>query len=422
MAPDAADPTNPALKTDRHRHLSAAPARTRDNSLKRTALSRLAPRQELEGSPPSRRSTRASTERRPGRKRHRRETTSGRYNDRRVAVSIQLVVCDRDHEVKRQLEPRGCQQRTERGVREEARPGLSAPKTVGPSRTSLRADGRPSDGRGRACVRPGANGDATPSSKLGAHVSVDEARKLAELAASRDLHLISGPVVHLSPTFRMLWARIEDGDIGRVHTARGIFGGSGFTWAPWLHQIDSGGIFGQVGAYHVKSLTSLLGPVAEVAASVETTVLKPRAIGGVTIADPVPDLSVVTLRHEAGAISSLVTGSVIQSYRRPAAIELYGTEGTANLLGEDWDPAGYELWRNAAGCWEVFEATDRTWSWCDGLRDLVDSLFDGRAPLARLEQDLHILEIAQAARIGAQEHRPVEVQSGFTPLDLASPS
>ena len=166
-------------------------------------------------------------------------------------------------------------------------------------------------------------------------MTLDEARDLAQVARDRGLHLISGPVVHLSPTFRALWARIRDGAIGRVHAARGLFGGSGFTWAPWLHQVDSGGIFGQVGAYHVKSLTSLLGPVAEVAASVENTVLKPRVVGGVTVEDPVSDLSVVTLRHEGGALSSVIASSVLQRYRRPAALELYGTEGTANFLGED---------------------------------------------------------------------------------------
>jgi predicted dehydrogenase len=252
-------------------------------------------------------------------------------------------------------------------------------------------------------------------------MALEEAQALARLARDSGLQLISGPVVHLSPTFRELWARVEDGSIGRVHTARGLFGGSGFFWAPWLHEVDSGGIFGQVGAYHVKSLTSLLGPVAEVAASVEATVLKPRTLGGVTIEEPVSDLSVVTLRHEAGAISSDVTSSVLQRYRRPAALELYGTEGTANLLGEDWDPTGYELWRNAAECWEVFDATDPTWSWCDGLRDLVDALCEGRAPVASLDQDLHILEIADAARQAARARGPADVHSRFEPLDLRPP-
>jgi predicted dehydrogenase len=253
-------------------------------------------------------------------------------------------------------------------------------------------------------------------------MTLREARSLADIARERGRQMISGPVVHLSPTFRQLWTRLRNGAIGHVHTARGLFGGSGFFWAPWLHQVDSGGIFGQVGAYHVKSLTSLLGPVAEVAASVETTVVAPRELGGVTIEAPVPDLSIVALHHEAGALSSLITSSVFQRYRRPAALELYGTGGTANLLGEDWDPAGYEVWRNEAGCWELFEAPDRTWSWCDGLRDLVEALDEDRPPLASLEQDLHILEIVEAARAAALSRGPRTVASRFEPLDLRPPA
>jgi len=40
------------------------------------------------------------------------------------------------------------------------------------------------------------------------------------------------------------------------------------------------------------------------------------------------------LRHVDGALSSLVSSHCIQRYRRPG-LEFYGTEGTANLLGDD---------------------------------------------------------------------------------------
>ena len=119
-------------------------------------------------------------------------------------------------------------------------------------------------------------------------------------------------------------------------------------------------------------------------------------------------------------VVTLFTSSVIQRYPRPAALELYGTEGSANLLGEDWDPSGFELWRNEAGCWNIFDATDPTWSWCDGLRELVESVQAGRQPLMCVEQDLHILEIANAARTAAREQRPAAVHSRFEPLDLST--
>ncbi len=47
----------------------------------------------------------------------------------------------------------------------------------------------------------------------------------------------------------------------------------------------------------------------------------------------------------------------MQKYRSPA-IELYGTTGVLQLLGDDWAPEGYELWRNGHGAWEIHGETD----------------------------------------------------------------
>ena len=156
----------------------------------------------------------------------------------------------------------------------------------------------------------------------------------------------------------------------------------------------------EAGVYNLKSLTCLLGPVAEVYAA-EAVALASRTADGMVIDDPDPDVSHVVLRHEAGALSSVVASQAIQRYRRPA-IELYGTEGTANLLGDDWDPAGFELWRNERGSWELFEPLDATWLWADGLRELVMAIVERRAPLAHADQDLHLLDVLDAARgVGA---------------------
>ncbi len=46
--------------------------------------------------------------------------------------------------------------------------------------------------------------------------------------------------------------------------------------------------------------------------------------------------------------ASVTTGFTMQRYRSPA-IELYGADGVLQLLGDDWAPEGYELWRNCEG-------------------------------------------------------------------------
>ncbi len=241
------------------------------------------------------------------------------------------------------------------------------------------------------------------------------AEELVGLAAARGRHLLAAPFVQLSPTFRALWTVVSDGAVGRIHSARGLYGNAGSHWTTWYHSGGPGPL-AEAGIYNLKSLTALLGPVDEVLAA-ETLAVPVRHAGGVEVESPDPDVSHVVLRHTGGALSSVVSSQAIQRYRRPA-LELYGTEGTANLLGDDWDPRGFEIWRNATGMWEEREPIEPTWLWADGLREVVEAVHEERDPLHSLEHDLHLLDVIAAARVSAEMSRGVLVPSGFAPLNL----
>ena len=242
-----------------------------------------------------------------------------------------------------------------------------------------------------------------------------EAHQLAQLAQGHGLHLMCAPFVQLAPTFRALWGRMREGAIGKVHSARGLYGNAGSTWATWYHDGRVSPL-AEVGIYNLKSLTAVLGPVVEVQAT-DALVVANREIGGDSVGTAGADVSHVLLKHQDGALSSLVSGHCIQRYRRPA-LEFYGTEGTANLLGDDWDPRGFEIWRNSAACWEEFEPIDPTWSWADGLAEMINALLEEREPLHNLEHDLHLLEVIEACGRAATEKRAVAVQSTFRAFDL----
>ncbi len=259
--------------------------------------------------------------------------------------------------------------------------------------------------------------------EFGKHVIIEkpaaatsnEARELADLSRKLKLHLLCAPFIQLAPTFRALWGHLRDGEIGAIHTARGLYGNAGFTWATWYHD-GSIGPLAEIGIYNLKSLTSVLGPVVEVQA-LEGTAIRQRAVSDEKVLNPGSDVSHIVLRHQGGALSSVVSSHAIQRYRRPA-LEFYGTEGTANLLGDDWDPKGFEVWRNRTARWEEYEAVDPTWLWTDGLAEMVHSLRENRAPVHSLEQDVHLLEVIEACEQSAKEKRIVAVQSSFAPLDL----
>lgn len=260
--------------------------------------------------------------------------------------------------------------------------------------------------------------------EIGKHVVIEkplamshsEGEELAELAAGHRLHLIAAPFVQLAPTFRAFWSRIRNGAIGRPHSARALYGNAGSTWASWYHQGEIGPL-AEIGIYNLKSLTSLLGPVIEVMAA-EQTAIKLRSIGDYQISNPGHDVSHVILRHESGALSTIVSSHAIQRYRRPA-LEIYGDQGTANLLGDDWDPRGFEIWRNQAGCWEEYGPVEETWLWTDGLVEAVIALYEQREPLAEITHDLHLLEVIEAAQRSARDERWISLKSAFLDLDLS---
>ena len=242
-----------------------------------------------------------------------------------------------------------------------------------------------------------------------------DAEELVQLAATRGLLVLAAPFVQLSPTFRALWTLVRRGAVGRVHSARGLYGNAGSPWAAWYHRSGVGPL-AEAGIYNLKSLTALLGPVVEVLAA-EALAVPHRQAGGTEITAPDPDVSHVVLRHASGALSSVVSSQAIQRYRRPG-LELYGDEGTANLLGDDWDPRGVEIWRNAAGSWEELEPIDATWLWADGLRECIAAVREARPPLQQLEQDLHLLDVVAAARTAVSQRKTVTVDSRFPDLDL----
>ena len=242
-----------------------------------------------------------------------------------------------------------------------------------------------------------------------------EGEALARLARERGLHVLAAPFVQLSPTFRALWTVVRGGALGDVHSARGLYGNAGSHWTTWYHSGGPGPL-AEAGIYNLKSLTALLGPVVEVFAA-EALAVPTRHAGGVEIASPDPDVSHVLLRHAEGAVSGVLSSQAIQRYRRPA-LELYGTEGTANLLGDDWDPLGFEVWRNEDGYWARHDAIEPTWLWADGLREAVACVREGRAPLASVEQDLHLLDVVEAARASAGQSVAVPVDSSFEQVDL----
>ncbi|MBS1850792.1 MAG: Gfo/Idh/MocA family oxidoreductase [Acidobacteria bacterium] len=242
-------------------------------------------------------------------------------------------------------------------------------------------------------------------------VKLEDAQELLRLAQTSAQYLVCAPFVTLSPTFQIMRERVNAGDIGKVCLARARYGWSGPDWSDWFYRPGSGPIF-DLAVYTITTLTGILGPVRRVTAMMGTAQPE-RVINGKTIKVEIEDNAQILLDFGRAVFAVVTSGFTIQKYRSPA-VELYGTQGTIQMLGDDWAPEGYELWQNSVGAWQTYYETDPHWQWTEGLRHLVECIHRGKRPLVTPEHAYHVLEIMLRAQTAGRTGQAQDIESSFT--------
>jgi predicted dehydrogenase len=246
-----------------------------------------------------------------------------------------------------------------------------------------------------------------------------DAERLLERARRGPGQLYCAPFTWLSPTFREIGRRLRRGEIGRVVSARARYGWAGPDWSEWFYRPGGGAMF-DLGIYSVTTLAAWLGPVERVTAMAGVAV-EEREIRGRRIPVEAEDNAQILLDFGRATFAVITTGFTMQQYRGPA-IELYGTEGTLQMLGDDWDPDGFELWQNERGCWQCYKETQPDWPWTDGLRELVERVSSDTAPAVGPELARHVLEVLLAAKEAGNDGQTRRISSRFAPLEFGDAS
>ena len=263
------------------------------------------------------------------------------------------------------------------------------------------------------------HGDITKAAlQAGKHVLVEkpmsmdlaQAAELVEIAKTSPGYLVCAPHVVLSPTYQAMWRRVHAGDIGKVHSARGFYGWAGPSWDKWFYQPGGGAMF-DLGVYNVTTLTGLLGPAKRVMAMSGIAVPQ-RVVDGDLIDVKTDDNAQLLLDFGDAKYAVITTGFTMQNYKVPG-IELYGSEGTIQMIGEDWAPTGYELWMNKAGHWQTHGHA--SWRWTDGIRHTVESIRAGTPPVITPEHAYHVLEIMTRTMDSGRTGQAYPIESTFTP-------
>lgn len=262
--------------------------------------------------------------------------------------------------------------------------------------------------------------------RAGRHVLVEkpmsidlaQAARLVELDRDGSANLLCAPHVLLSPDYQRMATMMQDGLIGRPLLARARYGWNGPDWGQWFYGPGGGPLF-DLGVYNVTTLTGLLGPCRSVTAM--TTLTRPRrVVDGEQIDVQTDDTFQILLDlgdDAARVLATVTTAFGMQQYQSPA-VEVYGLDGTVQMLGDDWAPDGLQLWQNSVGAWQTYHSRSRYWPWTDGLRHMIDCIRTGRRPYTRPEHAYHVLEIMLKAMEAAASGATQRVESTFTPPDL----
>lgn len=247
-------------------------------------------------------------------------------------------------------------------------------------------------------------------------MTLAEGAELVDIAKTSPGYLICAPHVVLSPTYQAMWRHVHDGDLGRIYTARGFYGWAGPWWGPWFYQPGGGSMF-DLGVYNVTTLTGLLGPVKRVMA-MSGIAIPERVVDGAMQKVETDDNAHLLLDFGNTTYAVVTTGFTIQRYKVPG-IEIYGSDGTIQMIGEDWAPRGYELWQNKVGHWETHELG--TWPWADGIRHMIDCIETGTRPVIKPEHAYHVLEIMLATMESGRTGQSIQIASSFEPSTFALP-
>ena len=248
--------------------------------------------------------------------------------------------------------------------------------------------------------------------------TLEEGLALVELARHGPGYLVPAPHVVLSPTYQTIARRIRRGDIGKPLLARARYGWTGPSWGQWFYR-QGGGVLFDLAVYNLTSLTGLLGPARCVSAMAGVAIPQ-RVVDGEPIQVEAEDNAHILLDFGESVFAVVTTGFTMQQYRSPC-LEVYGSSGTIQMLGDDWDPEGYELWQNDLGAWQVYAETDPGWPWTDGLEHLVTCIRSGSRPLVTAEHACHVLEIMLAAQQAARAGQVQALTTTFRPPVFPEP-
>ena len=244
-------------------------------------------------------------------------------------------------------------------------------------------------------------------------LTLEQGRRLRELASERDLRIGSAPDTFLGGSYQLARERIDAGVIGDVIAGTAHVMSHGMEhWHPNpdFFYLPGGGPVLDVGPYYITNLIHLLGPVKRVAAIATAadsarTILTPGPRKGEEIPVQTPTNVHSLLDFHSGATVTLSASWDVWAHRHNR-MELYGRKGSLslpdpNFFGGTVDRAGrdgvfapLEEWDHPFGVPNEHQnATSRANYRTAGLADMANALIRNEPHRCSLDLAIHVVDV-----------------------------
>jgi predicted dehydrogenase len=246
-----------------------------------------------------------------------------------------------------------------------------------------------------------------------------EAAELVALARERNLRLGCSPSTFLGEAQQTAAGLVRGGRLGAVRAVYAeVNWGRIETWHPAPAPFYDVGVLVDVGVYPLTLVTSMLGPARSVRAWGWELLPERVTLDGTPFRIGSPDMIVVAVELQGGAVLRLTTSFYVGSPARlRGSIEFHGDDASLALGSfQDFD-ATVEVGAFGAEYAPValvrpgFHGT----AWARGVAEMAAAIAEGRPHRASAEQAAHVVDIIEAAGSSMRDGggRPVGLASTF---------
>lgn len=254
-------------------------------------------------------------------------------------------------------------------------------------------------------------------------VSRDDGRRVLEAASRRGVRVGSAPGTFLGAGLQTCRKLIDEGAIGRPIACSAFMMSHGHeSWHPdpaYYYQLGAGPMF-DMGPYYLTALTTLLGPISQVAGTADiqiperTITSQPKYGEKITVRTP--DHVTGTMRFASGALGTIITTFATWPSQLPR-IEIYGTEGTLAVPDPNTLGGPVRLCKAGSREWQdvelAFPHSVRKDMWGLGVVDMAYAIRSGRPHRATGKQAYHVLECMQAFLESSERREYLTIESTF---------